>query len=96
MITLYLHSVDYQIKSINLSNNPLYMKKWMIDQIEGEKLETFCTNCNKKWYDYLDIVSHPTNLDSTIIPCVVRSYEIEPIIKNYQTINHKVIIQTIM
>ena len=90
MITLYSHSVDYQIKSINLNNNPLYMKKWMIDQIEGEKLETFCTNCNKKWYDYLDIVSHPTNLDGTIIPCVVRSYEIEPIIKNYQTVNHKV------
>ena len=42
------------------------------------------------WYNYLDVTSHPTNLDGSIIPCKVRVYGVRPINKGYDTIRHDV------
>lgn len=91
MIPLSSVNVFSQINSIkkNRAFNS-YMKNWMIEKIQGEKLETICNNCNKMWYNYLDVASHPTNLDGSIIPCKVRVYGIRPVTKGYDTIRHDV------
>ena len=91
MMPLSNNSVLNQIKSINMNrSNPIFMKNWLIDMIQGEKLETMCKNCNKLWYDYLDVTSHPTKMDGSLLPCTVRSYEIYPIKKNREIVSHEI------
>jgi len=86
-----IYSVINQINQINSKQISQFNKNFEIDEIYGEKINTKCNFCNKNGYQYLDITSHPTNMDNSIIPCLIRSYNLEPIKKSWgEVYGHKV------
>ena len=76
MKILINYSVLYQINLIKKNNIPEYLKNYQIDLIYGEKIISQCENCGKKNTSYLDIDSHPVDLNSKIKPCLTRVYEV--------------------
>ena len=76
MKNLINYSVLYQINLIKKNNIPEYLKNYQIDLIHGEKIISQCENCGKKNTSYLDIDSHPVDLNSKIKPCLTRVYEV--------------------
>ena len=90
MKAIQSESVVSQISQINKQNIPLYLKNYNIDQIEGEKITSRCTICNKTGYHYLDVRSHLTYTDSNLTPCLIRCYELNQIKEYEQVVKHTI------
>lgn len=83
------YSVTFQINSILSKKTDIHNKNFEIDSIMGEKLVSRCLDCDKRSVQYLDVSSHPTDLNGTIKPCKVRIYEVSQQVDEYdQPISH--------